>query len=398
MPGRARPHGVVTLLALIALLGSDAVPAAAEPATAEALYAAGRAALAAQDFATARRHFAALAARHPDNADYLLGHGQSLLASGDAPAALVPLERARDLAPTYLDVLQVLASAYLAAGRRADAHATYAAAGRHAPAADWVERGLRASAPQAPERSGRTRATAAPLLPRRLTFVTGFEATLTERDDTWHEQLFGVDYAWTQRGRFGLRAARSERFGRDDTLLEMTGSVPLGARLTLAARAVVSPTHRVRVEEGGMLEASLALARGFVLSAGGGRMEYDSGPSDLVTTTLEHYAGAFRLAYTATFVQPVRGEWTPAHRWAGGWYYADESFVNLSLAYGAETDETLLGAATLEFDTWGAGINGRHWLNRHFAFDYAGGYNGLESKRGDHLDRTTFYLGVALRH
>ncbi|CAN0509654.1 unnamed protein product, partial [Phaeothamnion confervicola] len=113
-------------------------------------YAQARAALAAQDYAAATLRFEALVARHPGDADYVLGLGQTHLARGDAATAIALLERARGLAPEYLDVLQVLASAYVVAGRRAAAHATYQAAAQLVPDAQWAQQGLRATLLPAP--------------------------------------------------------------------------------------------------------------------------------------------------------------------------------------------------------------------------------------------------------
>ena len=404
---QARLAGVFLLL-LLPTISGNAIAAGAGSETPDTRYQAARAALNAGLPATAENILAELCAAYPANADYWLAYGQSQLALGQPGAAVRALEQARQLAPTYLDVLQVLASAYRSVERNDDALAVYRAASSIAPAADWVVHGLAAAAGASLPTAERVDAAPSEPPPAspfatanaggRWTYSAGFESTLTERDDTWQEGVVGVEYAWSRSTRLGLRAARSDRFDQHDTVLEIYGSAPLSQRVTLAARGIVSPTHRVRVEEGGTLEASFGLGQGLVLSAGGGRMTYDAGPSDLITTTLERYFSDYRLAYTATLVKPVRGEWTPAHRWAAGWYYSDDDYVNLSLAWGEETDETLLGAPSIAFDTWGAGINGRHWLNHNFAFDYACGYNGLKSNRGDHLDRTTFYLGVVLRH
>ena len=190
---------------------------------------------------------------------------------------------------------------------------------------------------------------------------------------------------------------RCVRVQRQDTLYELYGSVPLAPRVVMSGRTYYSPTQRVRLHYGGIAEVGVVLGHGFVLNAGGGRLQFDNGPSDLVTTTLEYYFSAFRLAYTATVVQPEGGPWSPAHRFSAGWYYGTDSRLTLSGGFGQETDETVLGAPLLRFDTWSVGFHGRHWLTPGFGLDYAAGYNGLESDRGDHLDRTTFHVGVVFR-
>lgn len=340
----------------------------------EADYARARASFQAGDTAVAAHTFAALVERYPDNADYLLGHGQALLATGHPAAAVEVLEQALALAPDYADVALVLANA-----RR---QLAFEAAEKAAPAR--LQAGLVAEAQQPPG-------------PGPLTVSLGVETTRTERDENWREVIAGAEYAWSRRTRLGVRAARSERFDVKDTLYELYGSVSLAPRVTVAGRGYYSPTQRVRLHYGGVAEVSLVLGHGFVASAGGGRLHYGNGPSDLVTATLEHYFSAFRLAYTATAVQPRGGPWSPAHRWSAGWYYGEDSRISLSGGVGQETDETVLGAALLRFDSWSVGFHGRHWLTPAFGFDYAAGYNGLESNRGNHLDRTPFYVGIVAR-
>lgn len=338
----------------------------------EAAYRRARAAFVAGDIEAAASSFADLAARYPDNADYLLGHGQTLLATGRPHESVEVLERALALAPDYADVSLVLANA-----RRA-------LAAKRAAADARIRAGLDVTH-QEPPGAGRT------------TVTYGVESTLTERDDTWREVVAGIEYAWTRRTRLGARAARSERFDRKDSLYEVYGSLPLSERFVIAGRGYYSPTQRVRLHYGGIIEAAAVLGGGFVLNVGGGRLQFENGPSDLVTTTLEYYFGAFRLAYTAAVVEPEGGPWSPAHRWSASWYYGEDSRLNLIGGFGEETDESVLGAPLLRFDTWGAGFHGRHWLTPAFGLDYVAVYNGLESKRGNHLDRTTYYAGVVFR-
>lgn len=345
-------------------------------------YESARAAMRALRFDEAENSFRALLIQAPENADYLLGLGQVLSARSRPHDAIPILEKALALAPRYLDVQQVLAGAYLAVGNRAGAHAIYRHARDQDPTLAWATTGL--AAREEPT--------------HRVTATTGMEATLNERHDTWREVGVGVDIAWPNRARVGARAARSERFDQDDEIFDLYGSVPVTERITIAGRGQFSPSGRARLETAGVVEATLALNDGWVFTLGGGRSIFPTSRSDLITTTLEHYFDQFRIGYTATLIKPQTIGWQAAHRWFGSVYYGTDSAVSLSLAYGVETDETLVGAAAAKFDSWGAGFNGRHWLTAGFGLDYALGYNGLESPRGDHLDRTTFYVGIAVRY
>ena len=108
MRARAGWREVLTILFL-----AFSSPAAGAPFDdPEAAYRDARAAWVAGDVDAAAAIFAALAEQHPDNADYLLGHGQGLLATQRSAQAVPVLERALELAPAYLDVMQVLLRAY----------------------------------------------------------------------------------------------------------------------------------------------------------------------------------------------------------------------------------------------------------------------------------------------
>lgn len=380
---RQRVFWLVVVLVSATLGGRPAVAAEAVADDPAATYARARTAFEAGDLVTAGTLFDALVARYPDNADYLLGLGQVRLAAKDSTAAITVLERARDLAPEYADVLQVLANAYAA---RADEAAVRAARSR---TAHLAPEGIPVFAGQ-PPREGATQSC-------RITAAVGSEATRTERNETWHESAVLVEYTGSAGGLGGFRAARSRRFGEEDSLYELFGSLPLTERVSVAARGQFSPTHRVRLERGGFVETSLVLDRGWVVTAGAGRAQYESGPSDKVAMTLERYFGRYRAAYTAATVQPEGGPWSPVHRLSGSLYYDDDSRLNLNLSVGEETDESVTGAPSLAFDTWGAGLSGRHWFTPRVAVDYAAGYDGLESDSGEHFDRTTFYVGLAFR-
>ena len=135
---------------LVGLLTLTAAWAADDP---EATYRQARDAFQAGTLAVAAELFADLAHRYPDNADYLLGHGQVLLAQGRATDAVDVLERALVLAPTYADVALVLANA-----RRAQQAAL---------------------AEDAAARAGLDQARQQPLGGGRTTVSLGFESTLT---------------------------------------------------------------------------------------------------------------------------------------------------------------------------------------------------------------------------
>lgn len=350
-------------------------------------YDAARAAYISGDFATARHRFQELADRFPGNADYLLGLGQARLALGDTAGAIAVLERARTLAPDYPDVLQVLASAYRRSGDAAAEQAVREAAARLTPDAPWLA-ALPVSTAQ--RQRGVTR--------DGVVLALTTEATQTEREETWREHAFNAEYAWNRRRLIGFRAARSQRFGQRDSRYFLYGALPLSQGLTLSVETQASPTHRVRPEWGMRGALSAAVGSGWLVTVEGARIDYDIGPSDEAAVTLERYFGAYRAAYTYKSVQPSGGPWSPVHRISGSRYYGDDSRVTLNLALGEETDPSVTGAPAVAFDTWGAGFGGRHWLTPRLGIDYALGYEGLESDRGNHLDRTTVYVGFAVRY
>lgn len=374
------------LLAAACYLPTLAMPVEGSSATQAVSYEQARATYVRGDFAVAREQFQTLVTRHPDNADYLLGLGQASLALGETKQAIAILERARKLAPDYPDVLQVLASAYRRSGNHAAEQEVRSAAMRIDPDATWL---LATGGSVVDRQRGATR--------DGVVLALTTEATQTEREETWREHTFGAEYAWNRRRLIGFRAARSQRFGRRDSRYFLYGALPLSERLTLSMEAQTSPTHRVRPEWGARAGLSAATGGGWLITLEGARIDYDIGPSDEAAVTLERYFGAYRAAYTYKEVQPSGGPWSPVHRVSGSWYYGDDSRLTLNLALGEETDPSVTGAPAVVFDTWGAGFGGRHWLSDHVGVDYAIGYEGLESDRGNHLDRTTLYAGIALR-
>jgi|GEM_PF-3375224 len=373
----------VGVLAVLVGLAGRPVAGAEGVLDPESTYKQARAALHASNFGIAGRLFENLVRQFPDNADFLLGLGQARLAAGENESAIAVLEEARRLAPRYLDVLQVLTSAYLANGDDTAARATRVAAAKIAPDAAWLQ----------------ARVPAAVVVPQDggLTVAMATAATRTERNDTWHESVINMEYRWSRTSIVGFRAARSQRFGRRDSLYEIYGSLPLSPRIIVTGRGLHSPSHRVRHKNGALADVSMLLAKGWVVTVGGGRTRYNSGPSDKGALTIERYFSDYRLAYTAMAVKPDGGPWSPVQRLSGSWYYGGDNRLNFNFAAGEETDESVIGTSSLAFDTWGVGLGGRHWFTARFAVDYSVGYEGLESSRGDHLDRTTFYAGIAFR-
>ncbi len=346
-------------------------------------YTAARSAFVTRDYATAEVRYRALLSVEPANADYLLGLGQTLLAAGRPREALVPLERARALEPAYTDVKLVLANARAALDEEARA--------REAMLNTLSE------APTTVHPHGELEAVPSGDDAKAFTLTTGYEVTANERPDPWYEAGIGLDYAFDRRTRIGARVARSERFGQEDNLFDVYASLPLTTRLSVSGRGQFSSTGRARVERAGFLEAAVSVGSGVVISMGGGRSVYATSSLDQLAPGIEYYVGNWRLAYSALLAKPRSIAWQAVHRFNVTNYYGDGDQLALNFGEGVETDESLLGVAAAKFDTWYLGFNGRHWLAPEFGFDYGVSYNGLQSPRGDHLDRTTFNVGIAIR-
>jgi len=77
-----------------------------------------------------------------ENAYSLFMTGSELLATGNAHAAVLPLERARDLEPGKGSVREALARAYFRSGRFASAHDEFAAAVDIEPTNHYAHFGL----------------------------------------------------------------------------------------------------------------------------------------------------------------------------------------------------------------------------------------------------------------
>jgi len=117
---------------------ADRPAAASEKAfDTDAAYARATADLRAGRHEAAAERFAVLLQRDPNNADWLLGRGQSLLALGRPAEAVPVLEKARGFAPAYEDVWRAELNALEASDQSRKAEALLEEAARQFPRSEW---------------------------------------------------------------------------------------------------------------------------------------------------------------------------------------------------------------------------------------------------------------------
>ncbi len=303
--------------------------------------------------------YEALLRREPDNADYLLGQGQALLWSNRPQAAMVPLERAAEIAPDYEAVQQVMQQARAALITPVAAAAT-------------------TPAPESPAR----RRHELELSLRQDWLDSGF--------DNWRSQR--LDYASTQADALGWYGAlvREQRFGEWDQGAELGAVVALDDNWALQSEVGYQTDPYFLPEWYADLRLQRLLPRGFLGAVSVRRTQYETTRVDRLAMAAERYWGAWRAGYTLN-VTDVANAGTPiGHDLSLDYYYSGLSYAGLRLTIGEE--EAVEEQQLITSDVKALSLQGRHWLNGRWALSWEVGYH----QQGDYYDRQWLQLG--LRH
>lgn len=310
-----------------------------------------------------------LLAAEPRNADYLLGYGQALLWSGDAPAAVEALERARAAAPGYPAVDEALAAA-----RAARASGAVAADGVDAAGAPAARPAATAPAPSP--------------LARRL--------ALSARRDRLDRGLrdwtgLRLDGAWIPAGRSGLYGAlvSERRFGLRDDGVEVGAVLPLGGGWTLQPEVGVVPDAGFLPSSYVDLRLQRDLGGGWLASASARRSDYRDVDVQRLALGVERYAGAWRMGYVLGLTR-LAGRHATGHDLRLARAYGERSEVGLQLAAGREA--ALLGPTVVASDVRAAALFGRHAIG-----DWALLWNLGRVEQGGLYTRDGLGLGLERR-
>lgn len=306
--------------------------------------------------------YAALLAREPRNADYLFGHAQAQLWSGDRVAADASLARLETLAPDHpgLDTLRRQLAAAPADGPGAS---------RPAGPATLVDGG----APAKPS-------------VREIGFAVRHE-WLTRGLDPWHGDRLDVAGRRADGQAWHVALARERRFGLVDSGLEAGVAIPLDARWSLQLEGGAWPGADFQPRWFGEARLQHAFEGGTVLAAGLRRTRYPAVTVDRLALALEHYVGDWRLGYTFNRID-VGGSRVNGHDAALDRYYGDRDYIGLRLTTGRE--DALQGTRVISAPVRAVALQGRHGWSADWALQWAVGY----VRQGELHDRRWLQLGL----
>lgn len=355
--------------------------------------------------------YAALLAREPDNADYLLGQGLAQLWAGRRAAAIDTLERAQRRAPGDADVDRALAQA-----RAAEPGAASAAADRPpeadrpaAPVEPSNRMPPRAATPtpsdaMAPPPAGndtlardtpRAAAADARVEPsaagrRRSLVLTARHDRLDRGFDDW--QAWRLDGAAIGGGRVGVTGVvfSETRFGLDDHGVELGLVVPLRRGWTLQPQLGAVPDAQFLPRRVADLRLERAFGAGWIGAASLRRSDYRDVRVERLALGLERYVGAWRAGYTATATR-LRGTHAVGHDLRVARGYGDGGEVGVQFATGRE--DALLGTRVVASDVRAWSLGGRHPLTAGWALRWNAGHVA----QGALYTRTGLALGLERR-
>lgn len=185
------------------------------------------------------------------------------------------------------------------------------------------------------------------------------------------------------------RARRTERFDLRDSELQAGTYQPIGAAWGLQLEARASSTHRVLPRDSVFVQLDRRLEHGWGIQAGYRRSRYTASGTDLVIGTVERYFSAYRAAYSVYLGRPDGAGFSPSHRLQLGYYYAERSFVAVSVAAGREVENVPPGGL-LTSRVNAVSLSGRH----EFAPGWAISYQLYRQRQGDLYTRRGLALGI----
>ena len=213
-------------------------------------------------------------------------------------------------------------------------------------------------------------------------------ASLSNGQTEWRETSLQIGHRYAPRQAAGLALRQTRRFGLDDTAIDLSGSQPLGERLTLSLEASASPTHRVLAKSALGASLQYEFAPAWLLHTGFKNTRYDNANVNQGLLMLERYVSSFSGSIAW---RPVSALGTHAHGYElrGNYYYSDKSLVGLILASGQEA--TTVSSQTVALaDVRSMALVGRHWVRDDWAVTYA----ISRTRQGSFYDRNGVRLGV----
>ncbi len=137
---------------------------------------------------------------------------------------------------------------------------------------------------------------------------------------------------------------------------------PINKKWSVNLEGTVSPTHKFVGKYSATAKIERILPKGFVLSAGVRRNQYNIVRATSELVTLEKYYASYRAAYTLNVTQLQRSGTSAGHRFSFNKYYGEEnSTVGANFSVGSELEN--IGTRVLQSNTWSVGFTAKHWFN-----------------------------------
>ena len=328
----------------------------------------------------ALRQYDILLSRDPDNSDWLLGKGQSLIAL-DRPAEALPvLEHGRSVAPNYEDIWRANATAFEMLGDYERSDAFLAEAQRAFPQSSWPA-------------AKRSALNEEQLLKRgtRLSLAVSHEELSGDRDP-WRAVTFNMDKPLDDRRRVLAGLHAEERFNARDGQLTAGYVDRLPGGWSFSASGDIAPNAEVLPEWSLVGELGRALPGDRSLGLRARHSSYATTDVDSLAATIEQYAAQFRIAYTLTAARPTGVPTSFGHSLHLAHDYGDASTMALALGFGEEAEAVAPGVVQVT-QVRSIGVNGVHWRNTSWGFSWEAGWY----EQGDLYNRLRISLGLEHR-
>jgi YaiO family outer membrane protein len=350
------------------------------PQNTDARYALARAYARAGRFAEAGREYDALLAMNANDADWLLGKSQTLIATQRPREALPLLERARSLAPDYEDIWRAEANALEAAGDEHGALSLLDVASTRFPAARWpAER--------------RTRLAEARLLSRgaRLSAGASFE-NLSGDNDPWRSASLAVVFPLAASTRLATGVALERRYGRQDEQVSASLARRLPGKWNLDLGVAATPGAELLPKHEAHLELARPVGRRASAALRYRRSHYDAVDVDALAASAEYGLGHYRVAYTLIGTRPTDIDVTLGHALRVARDYGTGSSVTALAARGDEA-ETVSPGRVLVTRVTTLAVYGLHWRSAAWGYSWSASW----TEQGDFYERLGVRLGIERR-
>lgn len=353
---------------------------AANPGDTDARYALALAHLRAGEPEAANSQFEELLAVDADNADWLLGRAQALMALGQPADAVPLLEHARVRAPDYEDLWRVEAAALAASEQYVRARDLLdAAAGRFA-SADWLP-AQRAAVRERELLSEGTRAS-----------LNSSYERLSDDKGEWRAVALDFNHPLRPAMQVQLGLHAEERFGQRDSQLAAGVVHRFDSGWVTALGGDIAPDASILPRSSLQLEVGRSITQHMGFGVRARQARHETVTVDVLAATADLSVASYRFAYSLTATRPTDLDTSYGHSLRLSRDYGSASHVSLALAHGEEA-ETIAPGRVLVTRNNTIALMGVHWKSAAWGAAWEIAYH----EQGDLYYRMRVRLGLEHR-